>query len=98
DSTDSAWADALSFGWSPDSHSVFYTSDQDGWEHLYKVPVEGGKPQQLTKGSWEIHKDSFARDPQWAGGYLYFSATEAGPSERQFYRIRSDGSGKERLS
>lgn len=98
DSTDSAWADAISFGWSPDSHYVFYTSDQDGWEHLYKVPVEGGTPQQLTHGAWEIHKDSFGRDPQWVGDSLYFSSTEDGPTERQFYRVRSDGSGKERLS
>ena len=53
----------------------------------------------MTRGAWEIHKErSVARDPQWVGDYLYFSSTEAGPSERQFYRIRPDGSGKERLS
>ena len=99
DQSDTAWANSISFGWSPDSSYVFYTSDRDGWEHLYKVPAEGGRAAQLTRGAWEIHKDVLlGRDPQWVGGYLYFSSTEAGASERQFYRIRPDGSGKERLS
>jgi dipeptidyl aminopeptidase/acylaminoacyl peptidase len=97
--SDPAWANSISFGWSPDSRYVFYTSDQDGWEHLYKVPAGGGKAEQLTHGAWEIHKDVLlGRDPQWVGDHLYFSSTEADTSERQFYRIRPDGSGKERLS
>jgi len=44
---DPAWANSISFGWSPDARFVFYTSDQDGWEHLYKVPSEGGTAEQL---------------------------------------------------
>jgi len=96
--TDSAWANSISSGWSPDSSWVFYTSDEDGWEHLYKIPTQGGKAQQLTRGAWEIHRDAIAHAPQWIGDYLYYSSTEAGPSERQFYRIRSDGSGKQKLS
>lgn len=96
---DAAWANLISFGWSPDSHLVFYTSDQDGWEHLYTVAAEGGSARQLTHGAWEIHKDALlGRDPQWRGDYLYYSSTEAGTAERQFFRIRSDGSQKQRLS
>ena len=97
--SDAAWAELSSFGWSPDSSHIFFTNDRDGFEHLYKIPAQGGNAEQLTRGAWEIHKErSVARDPQWVGDYLYFSSTEAGPSERQFYRIRPDGSGKERLS
>ena len=96
--SDPAWANPMSAGWSPDSRQIFFTSDRDGWSHLYNVAAEGGKPQQLTRGPWEIHKETFSRDPQWVGDYLYYSSTEAGPSERQFYRIRSDGTAKERLS
>jgi dipeptidyl-peptidase-4 len=97
--SDAAWAELSSFGWSPDSSHIFFTNDRDGFEHLYKIPAQGGKAEQLTRGAWEIHKErSFARDPQRVGDYLYFSSTENGPSERQFYRIHPDGSGKERLS
>jgi dipeptidyl aminopeptidase/acylaminoacyl peptidase len=96
---DAAWINTISFGWSPDSRSLFYTSDQDGWEHLYTVSAEGGAARQLTHGAWEIHKDALlGNDPQWRGDYIYYSSTEAGTSERQFYRIRSDGSDKQRLS
>ncbi len=96
---DAAWANAISFGWSPDSRSVFYTSDQDGWEHLYTVVVQGGKTLQVTRGAWEIHKDVLlGRDPQWVRDYLYYSSTEAGTGERQFYRVHPDGSEKQRVS
>ena len=96
---DAVWVNAISFGWSPDSRSLFYTSDQDGWEHLYTVAAGGGPARQLTHGAWEIHKDALlGRDPQWQGDYLYYSSTEAGTAERQFYRIRSDGTEKQRIS
>ncbi|HKX00177.1 MAG TPA: prolyl oligopeptidase family serine peptidase [Bryobacteraceae bacterium] len=95
---DAAWANSMSFGWSPDSRNLFYTSDRDGWEHLYRVSVDGGNAQQLTHGEWEIHRDSFARAPEWVGDSIYYSSTESGASERQFYRIRADGSDKQRLS
>jgi hypothetical protein len=72
---DAAWVNAISFGWSPDSRSLFYTSDQDGWEHLYTVAAEGGPSRQLTHGAWEIHKDALlGRDPH-GGNYLYYSST-----------------------
>jgi len=97
--SDAAWVNAISFGWSPDARSLFYTSDQDGWEHLYTVAAEGGPARQLTRGAWEMHKDALlGNDPQLRGEYIYYPSTEAGTAERQFYRIRADGSDKQRLS
>jgi dipeptidyl aminopeptidase/acylaminoacyl peptidase len=96
--TDQKWAAWPSAGWSPDSRFVFFTSDQDGWSHLYKVAADGGEPQQVTHGPWEIHTETFSYDPQWVGDHLYYTSTEGGPSERHFYRITPDGSGKETLS
>ena len=97
---DAAWANGMSLGWSPDSKAVWFTDDADGFQHLYTVPVAGGKAVQATHGKWEIHREQtlYGQDPQWVGGWLYYSSTEAGPSERQFYRVKPDGSGKERLS
>ncbi len=96
---DSAWVEPFWAAWSPDSAQILFTSERDGWSHLYTVSNDGGTPRQLTHGAWEVDNDrTFGHEPQWAGDYIYFASTEAGTAERQFYRIRSDGSGKERLS
>lgn len=96
---DAAWVEPNFADWSPDSQQILFTSERDGWEHLYVVSKEGGEARQLTRGAWEIDNDrTFGHEPQWAGDSIYFASTEAGTAERQFYRIRADGSGKQRLS
>lgn len=90
--TDEKWVPWASFGWSPDSGQVFFTSERDGWKHLYRVSAGGGEAVQLTRGEWE------AWDPQWAGDFLYYTSTEDRTAERHLYRIRPDGSGKQKLS
>ena len=96
---DQAWIEPLWAAWSPDSRQVLFSSDRDGWEHLYTVAREGGTPRQVTRGAWEVHAErGLLRNPQWVGEWIYYSSSEAGTAERQFYRVRPDGSGKERLS
>ena len=96
---DAAWVETPSLEWSPDSRRILFTSERDGWSHLYTAAREGGEVRQLTRGPWEIHTErTWGRDPQWIGEFIYYSSTEVSPAERQLYRIRADGSGKERLS
>jgi len=96
---DEAWIETPFVAWSPDSRQVLFTSERDGWAHLYKAESSGGEPQQITHGPWEIHTErTWGHEPQWIGDYIYYSSTEGSTAERQFYRIRADGSGKERLS
>jgi len=96
---DAAWVEPFFAVWSPDASRILFTSERDGWSHLYVVPREGGDARQLTHGAWEVDNDrSFGHEPQWAGDFIYYASTEAGTAERQFYRIRPDGAGKEKLS
>jgi dipeptidyl aminopeptidase/acylaminoacyl peptidase len=96
---DPAWVESFWTAWSPDSSRILFTSERDGWSHLYTVSKDGGAAQQVTRGRWEVDNDrTFGHEPQWAGDYIYFASTEAGTAERQFYRIHPDGSGKQRLS
>jgi dipeptidyl aminopeptidase/acylaminoacyl peptidase len=96
---DAAWVELPFMAWSPDSRQVLFTSERDGWSHLYRVKRDGGEAQQITHGTWEIHTEhTWARDPQWIGDYIYYSSTEVSTAERQLYRIHPDGSGKERLT
>lgn len=98
EASDPAWAEEIFAAWSPDSKQVLFNSDRDGWFHLYRAPASGGEPAQITRGAWEVHPETFDHDPHWVGEFIYYSSTEAGPSERQFYRVRPDGSGKQKLS
>jgi dipeptidyl aminopeptidase/acylaminoacyl peptidase len=100
---DAAWVEPSFATWSPDSSRILFTSERDGWSHLYIVSKDGGEPRQLTHGAWQVDNDrTFGHEPQWAGDSIYFASTEAGTAERQFYRIHpadlSNGSGKEKLS
>ncbi|HEV2198522.1 MAG TPA: DPP IV N-terminal domain-containing protein [Bryobacteraceae bacterium] len=78
-----------------DSSGFLWTSERDGFRHLYRFPLDGGKPKQLTQGPWEVTSISC-----WdlAGGQAYYVSTEAGFLERQLYRIALDGSGKRRVT
>ncbi len=96
--TDSRWVDYGFAGWSPDSKQVLFTSEKEGFAHLYRAPAEGGTPTQITRGNWEIRQEPFSTPPQWSGDWIYFSSTEEGPSQRQFYRVQPDGTRKEKLS
>ena len=45
-----------------------------------------------------IHREPFSEDPQWIGNSIYFASTEGDTAQRHTYKIRADGSGKEKLS
>ncbi|MBM3785267.1 MAG: S9 family peptidase [Acidobacteria bacterium] len=93
---DDRWVARTFSMWSPDNASIAYSSDADGFIHLYSVPAAGGDAVQLTRGAWELDTERFGYEPQWIAGKIYYSSTEAGTSERQFYSLQ--GAEKRRLS
>lgn len=47
--------------WGAD-HTVVFSSEQDGWQHLYSIGLEGGKVQLLTPGSCEYDYMTYSHD------------------------------------
>jgi dipeptidyl aminopeptidase/acylaminoacyl peptidase len=45
---------------SPTRDHLVFASEEDGWQHLYWLSAEGGKPQLLTKGECEVEQWSFS--------------------------------------
>jgi dipeptidyl aminopeptidase/acylaminoacyl peptidase len=86
---DTAWVGYLSyeFGWLPDNKSIYFTSEKDGFSHLYTVSINGGEPKQLTKGKFEIYSPQVSQD----GKYFYFTSNEVHPGERHFYKMPING-------
>jgi dipeptidyl aminopeptidase/acylaminoacyl peptidase len=73
-------------GWLPNG-TVFYTSERDGYSHVYTVSPDGSNTRQLTNGPWEVYtigllpsKDRF-----------YLTSSEGSPFERHFYHMTFDG-------
>lgn len=82
-----------------------WSSERDGYTHLYRFTMEGALVNQVTKGSWSIRSSVsvfWVRQAVSAideeEGWIYFTALEKSAAERHLYRIRFDGSDMERLS
>jgi dipeptidyl-peptidase-4 len=98
---DASWIDIegepifLKPSFSRDARRFLWTSERDGFRHLYLSSLDGAEPKQLTKGAWQV-TDVYSVDEKEAR--VYFRSTEASPLERQLYSVGLDGSGKRRLT
>ena len=82
--------------WLDNDQSFTWTSEQDGWLHLYKVSRDGKKMELITKGDFDVVRINRI-DPK--SGYVYYIASPENPTERYLYRSRLDGKGEaERIS
>lgn len=70
-------------------------SERDGYHHLYLCSVDEKRTTQLTKGEWEVTGVAGVNEESRE---VFFLSTEDSPLERQLYRVRLDGRGKQRIS
>jgi dipeptidyl-peptidase-4 len=78
-----------------DGKRFLWTSERDGFRHIYLYSIDGREKKQLTKGAWEV-KGIAAVDE--AAGRIFYTSSEATHLERHLYSIRLDGGGKRRLT
>lgn len=76
-------------------NSFIWTSEMDGWNHIYHYSKTGKLINQITKGPWEV-TNYYGFDPRT--GRVYFQSTENGSINRDVYSITSTGKNKVRLS
>ena len=67
-----------------------WTSEKDGWRHLYRVTRDGKKETLVTKGDFDVI-NVLRIDPK--GGYVYYLASPESAVEQYLYRSRLDGKG-----
>jgi dipeptidyl-peptidase-4 len=73
----------------PDGKSFVFTSEKDGFNHLYKFNWADQKSTQLTKGNWDVdHVKGVDKNK----GCVYYTAGVVSPLERKLYKV--DFSGK----
>jgi dipeptidyl-peptidase-4 len=82
--------------WLENEKYFTWTSERDGWLHLYKVSRDGKLMDLITKGEFDVVNITCI-DPK--GGYVYYVASPDKPTDRYLYRSRIDGKGiAERIS
>jgi dipeptidyl-peptidase 4 len=76
--------------WVDKGTAFLWISERDGWQHVYRVPRQGGEGTLVTRFDADV-TDVVGTDE--SQGYLYFLASPAKATERYLYRSKLDGSG-----
>ena len=85
------WVDVVEeVPWIDGGRTFLWLSERDGWQHVYRVPREGGNGQLITKFDADV-TDIAGFDEK--GGWMYFRASPDNAGQRYLYRSRLDGSG-----
>ena len=77
------------------NNDFIWTSEQDGYNHIYRYGKSGGLINQVTKGNWDV-TDFYGFDP--TRGLIYYQSTEDGSTNRGIHSIGINGVGKQRLN
>ncbi|MGK0387061.1 MAG: dipeptidyl-peptidase-4, partial [Patiriisocius sp.] len=78
-----------------EDNSFIWTSERDGWNHIYHFGKNGKLKNQITKGAWEV-TNYYGYDP--ASNRVFYQSTENGSVNRGVYSIGVDGANKKNLS
>jgi dipeptidyl-peptidase-4 len=90
--TDKAWVDVYdNTKWLNDSKFFTWTSERDGWRHLYMVSRDGKDFRLITKEDFDVISIQCI-DEQ--GGFVYYLASPDNYTEKYLYRSPLDGKGK----
>jgi len=76
-------------------NSFIWTSEKDGFNHIYWYDKSGKLKKQITKGQWEVTAYYGLNEKTKT---LFYQSVENGSINRDVYRIGLDGKNKVRLS
>ena len=94
--TDKAWvstinewrSDVRGWDWIAKGNEFIWTSEKDGWRHLYRISKDGKKETLITKGNYDVI-DLLNIDEK--NGLVYFYASPTNATQRFLYSAKLDG-------
>ncbi|QNM85650.1 S9 family peptidase [Polaribacter pectinis] len=93
--TDKAYVDITDNLTFLDDNSFIWTSEKDGYNHIYHYNSAGKLINQVTKGNWEVtNYYGFNKDKNT----IYYQSVENGSTNRGVYSIGLDGKNKKLLT
>ncbi len=78
-----------------EDNSFIWTSERDGWNHIYHFNKNGKLKNQITKGAWEV-TNYYGYDPM--SNTVFYQSTENGSINRGVYSVDVKGTNKKGLS
>jgi dipeptidyl aminopeptidase/acylaminoacyl peptidase len=99
---DSAWVTSASgfgpcdgcLGWYDQGRRVWFTSERDGYSHLYTANADGSDKRQLTQGKWEVLDVQLSNDEKT----FYIHTNEGSPFDEHLYRMSVNGGAREKIT
>jgi dipeptidyl-peptidase-4 len=76
-------------------NSFIWTSEKDGYNHIYHYANDGKLINQVTKGNWEVTNYYGFNEKQ---NTIYYQSVENGSINRDVYSIKLNGKDKKRLT
>jgi len=74
--------------WVDSGKRFLWTSERDGWRHVYSISRDGKDLRCLTPGNYDVIA---VEKVDQASGWLYFLASPENPTQRYLHRTRLDG-------
>ena len=75
-------------------NTLLMASEEDGWQHLYALPLSGGTPKLLTPGSCEVEQWSLAPD----GSSAVYNSNCGDVDRRHLWRVTLPGGEAQQLT
>ena len=76
-------------------NSFIWTSEKDGYNHIYHYNNDGSLKKQVTTGNWEV-TNYYGYNK--SNETIYYQSVENGSTKRDVYSIQLNGSSKQQLS
>ncbi|GAB2779806.1 S9 family peptidase [Salinimicrobium soli] len=93
--TDDAYVDVTDNLTFLDNNSFIWTSEKDGWNHIYLYNKEGKLLKQVTDGNWDV-TNYYGLDPKTKT--VFYQSTENGSINRDVFSIGTNGKHKKQLT
>lgn len=78
-----------------DGEHFVWSSEQSGYNHLYRYNMEGERVNAITSGDYDV--TAFYGVDE-ANGLVYYQSAETSPMERHLYRVKLDGKRKKAIT
>lgn len=90
--TDKAWIDAgKGWYWIAEGKEFIWSSEKDGWRHLYRISKDGKKQTLITKGDYDVIEQSMIDEKN---GIVYFIASPTNATQKYLYKTKLSGGAK----
>lgn len=78
-----------------EDNSFIWTSEKDGWNHIYHYDAKGKLKNQITKGNWDV-TNYYGYDDK--SKRIFYQSTENGSVNRGVYSVNTKGKSKRELA